>query len=130
MIEGPSGSGKTSLALGLLEQAEWQGLPAFLVADDQARLTANNGVLEAIVPETIAGMAELRGFGIIRKPHKQKTTIQLCARLIEDEAIERMPDEKTCLTKGVTVRLAEVPQRHERAAIRIILAQLGLIGNA
>ena len=80
LIEGPSGSGKTSLALGLLERAEVMGRPAFLVADDQAMLQPVNGALVARVPGALAGKAEIRGFGISRRPYLENTVVRLVSK--------------------------------------------------
>ena len=60
LIVGPSGSGKSSLALHLIS------LGAGLVADDRTILTRKGEALIASAPETITGMIEARGVGILR----------------------------------------------------------------
>lgn len=124
LIEGPSGSGKTSLALGLLERAEVMGRPAFLVADDQAMLQLVNGALVARVPGALAGKAEIRGFGISRRPYLENTVVRLVTNLVEDEMVERMPEPMTRSYLGLKLPCVNVPTRHEAAAARIVFAHL------
>ena len=125
LLEGASGSGKTSLALGLIEAARLRGFLASMVCDDQAILQKQRTKLVAHAPATIAGLVEIRGHGVVRIDHLSHTPVNLVARLVADEAIERMPCEKSVVLRGVVVCLIEVPQRHEALAIRIILARLG-----
>ena len=62
MMLGPSRSGKSSLALAMIRQKN-----ATLVADDRTYIAVNEaGKLMASVPETIAGLLELRGMGILQ----------------------------------------------------------------
>jgi serine kinase of HPr protein (carbohydrate metabolism regulator) len=125
LIEGDAGTGKTSLALGLLEYAQRNGLNCALVSDDQAILRAENGVLKAQVPSAIAGMVEIRGFGIARTRIKNQTIINLVVRIIEDINIERMPPDRCTRIMDMELPLLEVPRRHECAAVRIVAAWLG-----
>ena len=129
LIEGPSGSGKTSLALGLLDACRAKGIEGALVADDQAFLTCDADGLRAQAPETIRGMAEVRGYGIVSLPFREWAGIHLIARLVDDEAVERMPEEnqlsrigKLALTRPLPV--CDLPRRHEAQGIRIIMAVL------
>ncbi len=124
MIEGPSGAGKSSVALGLLDIASARGLGAALVSDDQALIETRDGMVVAHAPASIAGLAEQRGFGIISIPHREKTQIGLVARIVDDEAIDRIPEQQFEVFDDVEVRRVEIPRRHESAAIRIILACL------
>ncbi len=124
LIKGRAGSGKTSLMMGLLEKAKVDGFEAFLIADDQVLLESISGDLEAKPPKTIAGLVEIRGHGIITHPYKEKTKLKLVAELIEDEKVERMPQDKFYQFEELTLPLIEVPQRHENLAVRIIFAWL------
>ncbi|WP_299048074.1 serine kinase [uncultured Tateyamaria sp.] len=65
LILGASGSGKSSLALQLI------ALGAALVADDQTVLTVRSGAVHLSAPETIAGLIEARGVGLLRVPVDQ-----------------------------------------------------------
>ncbi|HSO47252.1 MAG TPA: HPr kinase/phosphorylase [Rhizobiaceae bacterium] len=124
MIEGPSGAGKTSLALGLVDAAARRGIPAHFVADDQALVERRGDGVTASVAQTIAGLAEIRGHGIVSVAHKPSCAIALVARLVADEAVGRMPIDKTAVIEGIELPLVEVPVRHEAQAVRIVLASL------
>lgn len=62
LIEGPSGAGKSDLAL----RAGDQGFR--LVADDRVSLWACDGVLYGRAPETLSGLMEVRGLGVVAEP--------------------------------------------------------------
>ncbi|MEP1961877.1 HPr kinase/phosphorylase [Tateyamaria sp.] len=83
LITGTSGRGKSSLALQLM------ALGCQLIADDQTILNRRGDVLWASAPETIKGLIEARGVGIL----KAKTTeaeIVLVINLDQTET-ERLP---------------------------------------
>jgi serine kinase of HPr protein (carbohydrate metabolism regulator) len=92
---------------------------------------ANNVLVErkgekiiARVPPAIAGLAEVRGLGIVPVRHRPSPEIGLVVRLVEDEKMERMPDPQTCQLLGVTLPVVNTPVRHEAQAVRIVLASL------
>lgn len=124
LIEGESGSGKTALAFGLLEAARRDGRPAHFVADDQAMLSARHGELWAAAVAQIAGMAELRGFGIVEVEYMERTQIDLIASLVDDGQVVRMPLPETKALLGVEVPMLELPRRHESQCVRIVIAWL------
>ena len=62
---GPSGTGKSAVALHCIGEARARGLFAALVSDDQVFVSETNGRLIARAPESIAGLAEVRGAGIV-----------------------------------------------------------------
>lgn len=124
LIKGSSGSGKTSLMLGLLERAKLETISAWMVADDQVFLTVDNGKLVASSPENTAGLLELRGYGILKTPYKKSCEIKVVVNILQDEKIERMPDQKYHLFETLKLPLIEVPKRHENLAVRIVFAWL------
>ena len=124
LIKGSSGSGKTSLMMGLLERANQNNLEAFLISDDQIHLNLSNKTLEARVPETISGLVEIHGFGIVNHQHKETTNIALVVELVEDETIERLPEKQFFDFKTVKLPLLKVPRRHENQSIRIVFSWL------
>ena len=65
MFAGPSGWGKSMLAFTCLTEARRLGLPAMLVADDQVFVEHRGGEIIAKRPDSIAGLIELRGTGIV-----------------------------------------------------------------
>jgi len=97
LIFGASGSGKSTLALRLL------ALGARLVADDQVTLTRLDGeTLRATCPETIKGMIESRGIGLISAETVDETVIKLCVDLDQTE-LHRLPPHRTHEILGVSV---------------------------
>lgn len=62
---GPSGSGKTAAALHCIGRARERGQFAALVADDQVLVSLASGAIVARAPASIAGLAEVRGAGIV-----------------------------------------------------------------
>jgi serine kinase of HPr protein (carbohydrate metabolism regulator) len=98
LIRGASGAGKSSLLLALITNAG-----ATLVADDRAELEAEDGRLVARVPESIAGMMEVRGVGIVRKPCAPAAAIALVVDLLPLAECPRMPDPPTVTLCDVAV---------------------------
>lgn len=122
LIEGISGAGKTSLMLGLVERLQRLEISAAVVSDDQTILTLTDGRLAATAPETIQGRVELRGYGIVDVDYRKETTPVLLVKMVADETVTRLPEAATCLILGKPVSVIEVPQRHEEAAARIVIA--------
>jgi serine kinase of HPr protein (carbohydrate metabolism regulator) len=100
LIRGKSGSGKSSLLLALISSAN-----ATLVADDRAHLAAVGGRVVASVPATIAGQMEIRGVGIVRRPHVPSVAIDLVVDLLPLAECPRLPDadEARALLAGIAV---------------------------
>lgn len=124
LIKGASGSGKTSLMLGLLERATLENMNAFMITDDQVFLKREHNSLIASAPQAIAGMVELRGYGIMEKCHKPSSNLDLVVEITEDKRIDRMPEKKYYIFEGLKLPMLEVPLRHENQAVRIIFAWL------
>lgn len=85
LVLGEAGSGKSSLL------AHAMLLGANLIADDQVLLHADGGQLIARAPETLAGIIELYGLGIISHPHLASHPLHLVVALEKGEA-ERLPE--------------------------------------
>ncbi len=83
LIEGPSGSGKSDLALRALDHG------FRLVADDRVALWACEGALYGRAPDTLAGLIEVRGLGVLREPALPFCRIALA---VACEQHERMPE--------------------------------------
>jgi serine kinase of HPr protein (carbohydrate metabolism regulator) len=130
ILRGPSGAGKSLLALELIDSWEGQGLGAKLVSDDRIDIEASGGQLTMHAPEAIAGLIELRGRGIVRRPHVGMAPLHLVVDLVE--TLERMVEEDALLTtlEGVTVARCPVPRagkvdsRHQLLLIREALRAL------
>lgn len=107
VITGPSGAGKSLLALELLDHAALAGVEAFLVADDQVLIEAEEGILRAAAPPTTAGRIELRGRGIVARPHVTGAPVHLQLDLVA--ALDRMPAPNAFATTLASVALARAP---------------------
>lgn len=117
LILGPSGSGKSALALQLM------AFGADLVADDAVVLRrGEDGTLAATAPDTIRGLVEARGIGLLRAPASPRCTIHAVVDLSRTET-ERLPPERTTCLLGVTVPLVhKVETNHFAAALRVYLS--------
>lgn len=131
ILRGPSGAGKSLLALELIDEWEARGLPAQLVSDDRVDLVPGVMGLTMRAPERIAGLAELRGRGIVRRPFVAEAPLHLVIDLVD--TLERMVEEDALVTElfGVTLPRAPVPRngvvdaRHQLLLIREALRALG-----
>jgi serine kinase of HPr protein (carbohydrate metabolism regulator) len=107
MLTGPSGAGKSVLALTLLDLWADRGRPAMLVADDRLDLSVEDGALVMSAPPAIAGLIELRGRGLLRRPFAERARLDLVVDLVERCA--RMPEEAEFRTALFGVALARCP---------------------
>ncbi|HEY4199357.1 MAG TPA: hypothetical protein VGM83_02250 [Devosiaceae bacterium] len=111
LLRGPSGSGKSLLALELLDRWTQNGDGAVLVADDRLDLSLVDGAIVMAAPANIAGLIELRGRGIVRRPYRQQALVQLVVDLVD--SLERMPETAAFQIDlmGHKVARAPVPRR-------------------
>lgn len=93
LFVGPSGAGKSSAALHCLDQARLRGLFAALVGDDQVFVSIEGGRALARRPQPIAGLAELRGAGIVRVPAIEAAVLNRAVAPIAPPFAERLPPE-------------------------------------
>ena len=121
LICGGSGSGKSDLALKALDTG------FRLVADDRVVVWRSGAVLFGRAPESLAGLIEARGHGIIRESPLAMAEIVLVATCVEDETIERMPEPETIVIAEVAVpRLRIDPfEASAPAKLRRALQHLG-----
>lgn len=105
LIRGPAGSGKSRVVMQMLTAAQ-AGLFKFarLVADDRVALTAAHGRLIARPPPELAGLVEVRGFGIRRIAYEPAAVVSLVLDLADGQA-QRLPDPGDACTviEGVTL---------------------------
>lgn len=105
LISGPSGVGKSDLILRCL------GEGFRLVADDRCRLIRVGDHLFGAPPAPLAGLLEVRGLGVVTKPHRLLAPVDLlvvCLR--EPERPERIPEVQLEVLLGVpTPRLSLNP---------------------
>lgn len=110
LLRGPSGAGKSVLSMALLDRWEIRGQNAFLVADDRVDIVAQGDALFMRAPPQLAGLIELRGRGIVSRPHRQEAQLNLVLDLVPD--LTRMVEEEELQTEllGRVVPRAPIPQ--------------------
>ena len=118
LILGEDGAGKTTLSLEMIV------LGARLVADDRVAVAPDGaGGLRLDAPEGLAGLAELRGFGLIRLPPAGPTQLVLIADLDRSET-ERLPnlrDRAATLPGDLPATAAPVMLCKGRAGLAAVL---------
>jgi len=99
LILGPSGAGKSDLALRLLDRG-WD-----LVADDQVRVWPGpDGAVMAGAPETLMGLLEIRGVGIVAAGAIGPVPLDLAITLVEPDQVPRLPEnESSLLVAGIAL---------------------------
>ncbi|MEO8669403.1 MAG: serine/threonine protein kinase [Bauldia sp.] len=124
LIRGASGSGKSSLLLALLDRAS----PARLVADDRVILRPVHDRLLAFAPVELAGLVEIRGQGIVRRPFVSPVVIRLVVDLLPPELCARFPDmvEAATLVDGVELACLRLPAGAAEGALRVAAAVIAL----
>jgi len=115
LLLGPSGAGKSDLALRLLERG------FVLVADDRVDVED----LVARPPPALAGLLEVRGIGILRRPHLAEARLALAVELA---AGERLPLPRRHATLGLP--MIAIEPFAASAAQRVALALDCLRGRA
>jgi HPr kinase/phosphorylase len=118
LIRGPSGAGKSDLALRLIDGG------AVLVADDQTQLSLQGGRVVARAPDTIAGLLEIRGLGIVSVPHRPWAPLALVVDLVEEGGVDRLPEPSLAHLLGLAVPRMDLAPFQASAAAKVRLAIL------
>lgn len=117
LIYGASGTGKSGLALELI------GLGARLVADDRTVLTATADGVVACCPDSITGMIEARGIGVLRTDSVAQAPVVLCVDMGQLETT-RMPPKRVLSVLGHDIPLFhKVARAYFPAALMQYLGQ-------
>lgn len=127
LIRGAAGSGKSDLALRCLAQPASDLIPgpAQLVADDQVLAETRGGKLLLTCPDTIRGLLEVRGLGIVTVPAQDEAELELLVDLIAAEDVERLPDPDCTAILGVRVRRLALYPFEASAPLKLLLALQG-----
>jgi len=120
LLLGESGSGKSDLALRLIDGG------ATLVADDQVRVSLSDGQLSASAPDTIRGMIEARGIGILSVDYEDNIPLALAVKLVAREAVERLPETAFWSCHGMQLPLLSLHafDKSTPAKIRFLLRKV------
>ena len=119
LLVGPSGSGKSDLALRLIDGG------GLLVADDQVQITAQDDVLLATPPPTVAGLIEVRGVGLMRVAHAGRSPVGVAFEL-DARPPERLPVGDTLTLEGHKIPLFRLDPFQASAAARVRVTVAGL----
>ena len=126
LVLGRSGAGKTTLALTLLDHFASHGLFSRLVADDRLFVALHAGRLVCRTPDSIAGLVEVPGIGPRPIPSMGAAVVDLCVRLVPQEAVERFQEDLAETIAGCSVPLLHLPERNAVAAMQAVAARFGL----
>lgn len=121
LLTGPSGVGKSDLALRLIDRG------ATLLADDYVELRTVRGKLSARAPQTIRGMIEVRGVGLVVVPNVEEACVALIVDLGEE--VDRLPDPKGRALLGIMIPTVALAGFEASAPIKVEAA-LRLFGLA
>lgn len=130
LLRGPSGAGKSDLALRLIASPASPALPTgdfALLSDDQVRLEAVAGALQASAPASIAGRMEVRGIGIVEVPATNRARVVLVADLVTPDGIERMPEKASISLLGIAVSRVAIAPFEASAPLKLALALDGAV---
>lgn len=123
LIEGPSGVGKSDLALRAVESG------FALVADDRTVVFASGGQLYGKAPDSLSGLIEIRGLGVVPTPVIAFARIALLVRCVDASgAVERLPQPRFETLCGVSVPVFDLwpLEPAAPAKIRRMLEHLGV----
>ena len=121
VIEGPSGAGKSDLALRALAAG------FRLVADDRVAVWTSGGVLYGRAPDSLGGLIEARGLGILPEPQLSFCRIVLAVR---DGNPDRLPDPAVVEYSGLSIPLILLPLLESSAPAKLGRALRHLGGGA
>jgi len=120
LLRGPSGSGKSDLALRLIDAG------ARLVADDRSRLWRDGDAILVAAPDTIAGLIEVRGVGILRLDPLPVARLALVTDLVAPQHVERLPDPSSETIFGLAIPVVAIAPFEASASIKLRLALTAL----
>lgn len=122
LLRGKSGTGKSDLALRLIATG------AQLVADDQIRLSIEEGLVQASAPRALAGMLEVRGVGVVSVAAAARAPLALIINLVPQEEVPRLPDARTDNILGLDLPVLDLYPFEASAPHKVKVALNSLLG--
>ena len=116
LLRGASGSGKSDLALRLMDEG-WS-----LVADDYTEIKVHDGQLHASPPDTLKGLLEVRGIGLIQVAYVKDIPIVAAFDLLAFDDIERLPESTYLTLESIDVPLYTLHGHETSAPAKIRIA--------
>jgi serine kinase of HPr protein (carbohydrate metabolism regulator) len=114
LITGPSGAGKSDLALRALDAG------FRLVADDRTIVWASGGALYGRAPDSLIGLIEARGLGVLSESPVALAEIVVAIRCVgEPLVIERLPEPEVETLAGIAIPLARLDPRAPSAPAKL-----------
>lgn len=107
IIRGSSETGKSLLALEILSRNP----KALLVADDRIDVRTDQNRLFMAAPKPIAGLIELRGRGILKRPYQAEAQVHLVIDLVDEPERFLEPEALQTEIKGIRLARAPIPRR-------------------
>ncbi len=98
LLSGASGSGKSDLALRIMDAG------GSLISDDYTDLAVVNNQLIGSPPDTIKGMMEVRGVGLLLVPYLRTARLDVMVMCDSKESIERLPQVIHTEIEGIKLR--------------------------
>ena len=116
VLLGPPGTGKSDLALRLIDGG------ARLVSDDRLAVERKGDVLIGRAIDSIAGLIEVRGLGIMRIGHCASSRLGLVVALGGAASPPRLPERMTYELLGVALPYLDLDPRTPSACAKVRLA--------
>jgi len=119
LLRGPSGAGKSDLALRLIDGG------GQLIADDRVDIFQSDDGLMMAPPDSLAGMLEVRGLGIVQVRHVAPVALAMIVDLVPGPEVPRLPDVLTTALYGADVRYLRLAAFEASTMSKIRLAISG-----
>ncbi len=120
---GSAGSGKSALMLKLCRLYQGQ-----LVADDRALLAVQSGQLHAAAPQSLQGLLEVRGLGVVCLPFQPSSAIDLVVELVPQKQVPRLPQDRYFTFENVQIPLLRL-HAHDTATPETIIVALSTLAH-
>lgn len=116
LLRGMSGSGKSDLAGRLIDAG------GALICDDQVGLERRQDKVFADSVDTIRGLLEVRGVGLLTFPVADATRLRLVVDLVKKEEVPRLPEWGEVDILGVSIPRIKLCAFEISAALKVMRA--------